>query len=768
MNRQLTIRGHRQRAVALGSSLLLLGLLGACGGGGEDTAADDEAVMGTLETANRNTTSGKGKGKTTTPDTTTPDTTTPDTTTPDTTEPDPTLDPAPTTPTEPSPTDTSMLPGATFACATGAITCVQISSTSTQTQASVPVTFGQPFRTGHWLHATQGLVGKVGDQTVPLQVDEISSHRDGSARFAVVSAQIDNLAAGTTRILNLYPAAKAASSVTVPADPDWNLEIEARVYDATGNISATLVAMPQAQLKAQIAQNTARRLSGVVANEYSVVVPLRDKVTGAVHPHLNARLHTRLLDNGARIRTDMVMENTRTWTTAPGNISYDLNVKRHGVSVYSQPRFTHYHHARWHKVLWTGGAQPAQHVRHHMPYFLSTRATWNFDLNVKVPETVLAAQYTSLQQLRTQQAALGPMANMMLMPAFGTTGARSEIGPHPRWTAIYLLSQDPRALEVMLANADAAGSVPTHFRDEGTDLPLDVTRWPTVTVAFGTSRPALPALVNGSTIWSPDTAHQGSFAYIPYLVTGDAFYQEETTFWAAWNVAGINPDYRGTGEGWVNSNQVRAQAWAMRSLAESAWSLPDQHPQKAYFQTRLAKNLDWYALNHVNNATKSPLGILHHYGDPTLIHPWQNDFVSVVFGLLAENGEPQALNVLNWFSRFTVGRYLAEPSGFCTVKAPGGLWSYRDTAGNFITTWKDMFAANYASSVGTPCSSLTITEGYPHLGLGYAANSRGMLGATANAGIPGAASAYARWKSMTPLMDADLPKDPTWAIVPRP
>jgi hypothetical protein len=149
-----------------------------------------------------------------------------------------------------------MLPGATFACAVGAITCVQISSTSTQTQTSVPVTFGQPFRAGHWLPATQGLVAKVGDQIVPLQADDISSHRDGSARFAVLSAQLSNVAAGSTRILNLFPAAKTASSVSVPADPDWNLVIEARVYDANHNITATLEALPQAQLKAQIAQNT--------------------------------------------------------------------------------------------------------------------------------------------------------------------------------------------------------------------------------------------------------------------------------------------------------------------------------------------------------------------------------------------------------------------------------------------------------------------------------------------------------------------------------
>ncbi len=750
----------RRDAVLWVPSVLLLSLLGACGGGGGDALSEDTAVMGSMDTANRVGKSSKpSKTTSTSPVTTTSPTTQTDTGSISTLETNTTLV------TSSTPT-TSPMPVAPFDCAAGAITCVEIASTSAQTQSSVPVTFGQPFRVGQWLPATQGLVAKVGDQVVPLQTDEIASHHDGSARFAVLSAQVANLGAGQTRVLNLFPAAKSSSSMALPADPDWNLEIEARVYDANNNITATLVAKPQAQLKAQIAQNTARRLSGAVAAEYTVAVPFRNKATGVTHPHLSARLHTRLLDGGARIRTDLVMENTRTWTAAPGNISYDLSVRRNGAAIYSQPRFSHYHHARWHKVLWTGGAEPAVQVRHHMPYFLATRATWNYDLNVKVPETVLADQYALLQKRRTEQVALGPMANLMLMPAFGTTGARSEIGPNPRWTALFLLTQDARAREVMLANADAAGAVPVHYRDEGTDQPLDVVTHPTVSVAYGTSRPALPT-VSDDTIWSPDTSHQGSFAYMPYLITGDAFYQEELSFWAAWNVSSLNPSYREGSTGIVSSNQVRAQAWALRSLAESAWALPDNHALKTYFKTRLSNNLAHYVQKYVNNVNESPMGIIHKHGDISRIHPWQNDFVSVVMSLMAENGEPQAQTALNWFSRFTVGRFQAEASGFCTARAPASGWVYLNSTGGFISTWKDLYATNYAADVGVPCANLTITEGYPEQAMGYAAVARGMLGATANASIGGAASSYTRWKSMTPKMDAKLTSDPTWAIVPR-
>lgn len=647
-------------------------------------------------------------------------------------------------------------------CATDAVTCVEVASTGSQTQASLPVTFGQPFKAGDWQYSTQDLVAKVDGNPVPLQTDEISSHRDGSARFAVLSAQLANVPPGQKRIVNLYTAQKSSAPSATSAEPDWNLELEVQLYDANNNVVGTLVASPQAQLKTQIAQKTGQRLKGPVATEYTVVTGFKNQATGQDHPHLSARLHTRLYDNGQRIRTDVVLENTRTWTAGPGNLTYDLAIKRHGTVVHKQPRFTHYHHARWHKVVWTGGAEPAQRLRYNMPYFLATRATWNYDLGLTVPESVLSSEFTKLTKARQEQEALGPMGNVFVTPAFGTTGGRADIGPLPRWTAYYLISQDERAREIMLANADAAGSVPIHYRDEGTNQPVDVEKYPTVTVSFGTSKPLLP-VVKDKTIWAPDSAHQASFAYIPYLVTGDAFYLDEVMFWAAWNIASINPAYRDNSAGLIRSSQVRAQAWSLRSIGEAVRALPDSHPMKKYFDKRLTNNLSAFA----NHTDESPMAIIHHHGDVNRIHPWQNDYVSIVLSLLAENNEPRALEALKWFSKFTVGRFLNESNGFCTARAPGGGWIYRDNAGKYITSWKELYATNYPADLGTPCSALAITEGYPRSAGGYAASARAVLAATSNAGIPEAKSAYLQWKSMTPEMDTKLPSDPTWAIVPR-
>lgn len=655
-----------------------------------------------------------------------------------------------------------------FNCAAGAVTCVEVASSGAQTQASLPVTFGQPFKAGDWQHNKQDLIAQVDGATVPLQTDEISSHRDGSARFAVLSAQLANVPAGQKRIINLYTAQKANRPATTPAEPDWNLELEVKLYDANNNVVSTLVALPQAQLKTQITQNAGQRLKGPVATEYTVVTGFKDKSTGKEHPHLTARLHTRLYDAGQRIRTDVVLENTRTWTAGPGNLTYSLAVKRNGSAIYTQPKFTHYRHARWHKVLWTGtSAEPQAQVRHNMPYFMASKAIWNYDLKLNIPETVLSAFYSEYTKSKTNQTSLGPMANLMMTTYFPTTGGRIEIGPVPQWTAFYLISQDERMKEIMLAHGDVAGTVPVHYRDEATAHPLDLDKYPNVSTLRGTSQPALPAVPNGSTIWEPDTAHQGSFSYVPYLITGDAFYQEELSFWAAWNLTSMSPGYRSFGQGLLWEDQIRSHAWTMRALGDAARILPETHYQKAYFKQRLSNNLEWFYENWVVNPNRTQVPPtntpISPYGLDITV-PWQNDFLAISLSLHAENGEPRAFELVKWMSDFGVGRFLAESQGFCLSKAAAYNIKLKDSNNNFVSGWSALAKLNFPAF---NCSTSIEYDGYPNWAGGYASNARTMLATTTSIGIPNARQAYDLWKSKTSGIDSDYLKNPTWAIIPR-
>lgn len=236
-------------------------------------------------------------------------------------------------------------------------------------------------------------------------------------------------------------------------------------------------------------------------------------------------------------------------------------------------------------------------------------------------------------------------------------------------------------------------------------------------------------------------------------------------FWASWNVISMPSGYRGYEKALVNRHQVRGQAWALRSLFEAHAALADKHPSKSTYRAMLDNNLAHYRQTYVSGPNVSPMGSIQHTATST--PPWQNDFVGSVVSLMAENREPNARELVDWLSRFNVGRFMSDGEGFCAARAPGYYWRNADATGAFITTWSEIFAANYAADVGKPCSTLTITSGYPTEAGGYAAYARGMLGAAANASVANAASAYGKWKSMTPSMDKAFAADPTWAIIPR-
>lgn len=767
-----------------------------------------------------------------------------------------------------------------FTCAADAMTCVEVTSTASAAQALVPLTFGQPFKASD-LGKDQSLTARDSSgKDLPLQMDAISSHNDGSRRFAVLSTELSDLQSGERRIVNLYrgqPTTAPAAAVDVsgfdmqlnatlyspqitqvvfgnrsgttpgkpflegeqitlvlngPASETFShtvtaneagggfqtLTLIAEAFNALINAQSTayraykqgegggyerlwittqsneagafsvqfkyagtgvlassplqayasprpLQAKPRTELLKMLAQPASARLSGPVTTEYTVVSPFIDASTGLAHPQLTARLHVRFYPGNHLIRTDVVMENDWAYNPNPGNLTYKLDILQGGRTALSQPVFTHYHHARWHRVMWSAAA-PQVTLRHSMPYFMASRITWNYDLGVQVPESVLVAEASDLSKQDT-----GPMGAAMILPYFPTTGGRSDIGPLPRWTALYLVTQDDRARASMMANADAAGSVPIHYRDAISDQPLDLDRHPGVALGSGKSSTAdsLPSVINGSTPWTPDVSHQASFAFIPYILTGDAYYLDEVLFWAGWNMGSINPGYRGFTAGLIYPEQLRGQAWAMRSIGEAVFSLPDNHPQKNYFKTRLQNNLQWFVDRFPNNkdATKtSPIGAIEKADAPGMNGPWQQDFLSIVMSLLAENGEPLAGDFLRWSAKFTVGRYMHESAGFCMAKAPGYYIKIRDSSGSFISTWSELFKANWPDIPA--CTASLVIDGAPKSAAGYAAYSRAMLAAASNAGLPEARQAFTAWQQMTPDIAGAFGSDPTWAIVPRP
>jgi hypothetical protein len=712
-----------------------------------------------------------------------------------------------------------------------AVTTVKIVNTGTTSQSGVPVTFGQVFAPGD-VPAGSTLAGQLSDGTpIALQVDAKATHADGSLRHAIISAVIPSLASGQTVIIALTKATSASaasrlSPTTLTAagfTASVNITLDGVVYTASAD-----------SLLNAINTNTCtscRWLSGPVVNEWLVSAPLKT-TAGVAHPHLTARFAIRSYTGQSKARVDVTIENDWAYVPHPQNFTYDANIIVGGNTVYSVSNVKHYHHARWRKVFWWG-VEPQVDVKFNTAYLIASKAVPNYDQSITVSLAGLSAldsqwiqagtlynflgQYDTSPQQYDSNKRTGPMGQGIINRYMPNTGGRPDIGPLPQWSAMYILSMDRRAKNVMLGTGDLAGSWSVHYRDKGTDLPISIVTYPYAsTTGGGPSQTtdshghdwAFPALVkvNSSTPMTPDSSHEPSLAYLPYLITGDYYYLEELQFWANWNMLQIGHGartYEGL-QGLMHWDQIRGQAWSMRTLGQVAYITPDTHPMKSYWMDRVRDNLaDYHAKFVVGNPNQ--LGILEYttsfffksiiYSTPkganTGYPPWQDDFFTWSMGYLYELGFTDAAPILAWKAKFPVGRMTAP--GHCYVNAAPYNIAVRDSAtsalyitlakcwdstyGNLLDTkpasstynmyYKDQACGSAAQALWLKNNGSNIIAGQMTSGgaESYAANMQPALAVAATSEVAAAETAWTIFKAATRKIDYTT--EPQFAIVPR-
>jgi hypothetical protein len=194
------------------------------------------------------------------------------------------------------------------------------------------------------------------------------------------------------------------------------------------------------------------------------------------------------------------------------------------------------------------------------------------------------------------------------------------------------------------------------------------------------------------------------------MMTGDYYHLEELEFWANFCSFYGNPAYRQYAKGLVKPDQVRGQAWSLRTLAEAAYILPDSDPQKANFVKIVNNNIDWYNATYTNNASANKLGFLDHddivgYDGGLGMSPWQDDFFTAVLGHVVELGFSNAQPLLAWKSKYAAERMVG--TGYCWVEA--SLYSMKvraTTTSPMYTTMAQVYQANVPTDVlGLACGS---------------------------------------------------------------
>jgi hypothetical protein len=664
----------------------------------------------------------------------------------------------------------------------GGITDVTVESAAgaPQAQTSVPLTFGQVFAQGA-LKPGEGLAARLADgSTVALQVDVKALHADGSVRHAVISCVLPRLASGHPLAMALVksqspqrsPSPAAAALLEKGFSATVAATIDGKRYTASAG-------------KLLASKGASTWLAGPVAREWLAWAPLAT-AQGAEHPHLSARFAVRWYPGAGKARVDVTVENDWAYESGPRNFTYDAEVKLGGKPVYTKDGLTHLHHARWRKVFWWGEA-PSLNVRHNSAYLIDTLAVPNYDRSIAIDESSLAAL-----QSQWTGARIEPMGVGAAMAAMPTTGGRPDIGLLPSWAAMYLLSMDPRAKTVTLGTADLAGSWSMHYRDRRTGRPVGLLDYPYMTIAgkpTDTRNPAtgkleaFPACAAPGACASPyvhDVAHQPSFAYLPYLVTGDHYYLEELQFWAMYDVFASNPGYRQNAKGLLQAEQVRGQAWALRTLAQAAYITPDGDPLKSQLVRTLDNNLDWYNATYPGNPGANKLGVLVNgyalvYNDRTGLAPWQDDFFTSAVGHVRELGFAKAGPLLAWKAKFPVGRMTGQ--GVCWIEGSAYALKVRDGEhAPFYATIGEAYRASHTPAfLALPCASaemaaalkLAVGEmpGYSRAASGYPSNLQPALAYAADAlGAPGR-KAWAQF--MARSVKPNYGSGPQFAIVPR-
>lgn len=683
----------------------------------------------------------------------------------------------------------------------GSVTSIVVRNIGGSVCPEAPVTFGQPFRRGD-LPDGETIVGYLDDRPLLTQVNIKARNPDGSARHAVITMMLPcQYLHGRSRVFlvktrQAHVVPNAAVSIRDLLDTRFSASLALNIKGKRWSLAAR--PLLEEVLKrggcARAGVLCRRWLKGGLVSEWVVGGPIRD-ARGRANPHLAAYFAVRAYGPTPirRVRVDVSVENDWAYQPDPHNYHYDAVIDIGRKPAYRIDKLTHYQHARWHKIFWWG-RRDSLYAALNSDYLQTSKAVPRYQ-DVRPSERLLA---------RVPQACT-PMKHCNVTRTMGNTGAQSDIGPLPRWSSVYVVDTDYRAYRWMLANADALGSYGIHLRDKATGEPVSVENHPCITTVGLAEVRRCPAAPHRNDILPrcrkdckspliPDESHHPAPAYVAYLVTGDWYYMEELEFWADWVEFWQNPAYRDYQAGLIHRTQVRGQAWALRTLGDAAYILPDDSSLKRWLNSVVENNIRWYNHHYTDNPDANRLHIVTgfnafpytNHGQPrTGTATWQQSFFDWAVGNLADQGFAGARRLRNWFAEFPIG--LMTAPGYCWELASAYELRVRDTRSSPIyESLGEVYRRTFPRLDGVSCQPHVINAalkerakaigysfnyppgsmvGYPRSPTGFPANFQIGLAAAADSGLPGARKAwniFAHRASQPNYRDG-----PQFAVIPR-
>ena len=604
---------------------------------------------------------------------------------------------------------------------TGDIVGVRLQNAGTAAENSGYVTFGQVFKAGA-VKPTDTLVARINGVNYAIQMDVKSTNADGSVRQAILTLDAPSIGAGSSLDMMLAKGMAAAPSPAAPSASallasGYNVSVNFTFHNANGTTTTTSTSAATALQAALTAGTVQNWLSGPEVNEY-------DFATTVDGGKLKVEFDVRAYANGTTT-TDVIFDNSWMFAAGKSDLNYDVQLSQGGQQVYSATGVAQYLYSTWdHQVASAGTVDP--NVQYDVPYLEATGAIPAYDTSIGVSDSVIQANLGGLTAANT-----GPLGTAGVTTYMPETGGRDDIGAQPAWVAEALTSQSAGAQQVMLADAAAAGGVPWHYTDESTGAPINTQTYPTFwDDASGALVPAngWPDS-NPTDSWTPDAAHMPDLNYVPYLISGSPYQLSQLQAEADYALSSTPPGY---GSQWLidgkypagfvldGFNQIRAEAWDLRAVAEAAYLTPDSDPLKSYFVSELQSNMQALVQQYIVDGIDAKYGQIQGFvgfnAGQLEVAPWQEGYLvtslAEVAGMNIPTASAQAVQMLKFMNNFVSGLYTNAFNGFNPLN--GGVYWLQiadPTTGTPYTTWAQFQNANAA--LGNLSANPTALQGYP-------------------------------------------------------
>jgi hypothetical protein len=363
---------------------------------------------------------------------------------------------------------------------------------------------------------------------------------------------------------------------------------------------------------------------------------------------------------------------------------------------------------------------------------------------------ITAQQYAALNSSTTSSTTVSTSSSIYAVmglagvtPYMPSTGERGDIGLVTEPQAKFICTADAASLDLLRAQAEAAGTMPWHMRDETQTGPFDFRKYPNATWYWSTNAGS-PHIKTAQTPISVDSAHQPALAYLPYLLTGDPYHLEDIQFQATWNWGALPAAYR------PSIPQAREFAWNLRTLAQAVRVTPATTPSwllpQSYWVSQLSSTRVWFENNYVNSIRperalfRATAAIDSARNEPeapegTWVDPWQDEFVATVLGWMVTMGFSEWRTSFDWLIGGAIAR-TSTTSGWVRAHAtPYRLILRATKTSPFATSWAEAWALEQS------VAKLTYTDANTWVAndMTYLTYTRGALFYASKLGTPGAA-----------------------------